>query len=81
MNEFIVYPMGLTFQVWGNFLINSFPESQIPIPPDETEWWGWAQYLSMLPTFLTAPVADKNQYPKPESWQDWALIFIQMLGL
>lgn len=77
MNETIVLPMGLTFELWVQFLINTFPNEQIPLPFPEDQWWDWAYLFIQNPLFAVAPIPDKSLFKKEAQWVDWALLFIQ----
>lgn len=75
-NNPIPLPLGITFELWVSFLINTFPDQQIPLPPPVKDWWGWAELLIQNPNFETAPLPDKKLYKTEEDWVDWALLFI-----
>lgn len=77
MNEIIVFPINITFENWVQRLISTFPTEGIPLPPDVSSWWEWAQYLKQNPKFIHSPNPDKDLYPHEESWIDWANYFIQ----
>lgn len=77
MNETLVLPLGLTFQLWVEFLINTFPNEQIPLPFPVEKWWDWAYLFIQNPLFEVAPIPDKQLFKKEAQWVDWALLFIQ----
>lgn len=77
MTPNIVLPIGMTFEIWVQRLISTFPNDNIPLPPPVKEWWGWAAYLMQIPKFISAPVPDKKIFPYEESWELWAILFIQ----
>lgn len=76
-NQQIVLPLGLTFELWVEFLINTFPNENIPLPPDVKHWWDWASLLILNPNFSIAPIPDKKVFPEQTSWELWAIYFIQ----
>jgi hypothetical protein len=77
VNAVIVLPFGLSFELWVEFLINTFPNEQIPLPFPVEEWWEWAYLFIQNPTFNLAPIPDKQVYKTEAQWSDWAILFIQ----
>jgi hypothetical protein len=78
-NSPIVLPFGISFEDWGKRLIETFPDLNIPLPPDQKYWWDWGRFLMNIPEFYQAPVPDKKIYPKEEEWVEWAIFFIQVV--
>lgn len=73
----ITLPFGISFQIWVERLIQSYPTLNIPLAFPTSEWWGWAEQLIQLPEFKNAPIPSIKVYKEKESWRQWALFLIQ----
>jgi hypothetical protein len=73
----IVLPMGMSFRRWAATLQVDYSTEDVPLPPPEDQWQGWAQRL------VERNVFQNDQIPNPigfKGWQDWAIRVAQVLS-
>ena len=74
---FIPDPRGLEFPDWCAQLIINTSTEPLAIPPPESHWRDYADYLSQTAAFSSSPVP--NPY-HVDTWREWALDLVASLS-
>jgi hypothetical protein len=65
----MIIPIFTDVYTWANSLIIDFPDENIPILYNDTEWKDWGNQVSRLDSFLEAAAPGTELY---DTWQTWA---------
>ncbi len=61
----MILPVGINLTNWAASLFIDFPESDIPILMDESDWQQWGNTLIQDEAFF------RNNAPRADNYKDW----------
>lgn len=78
MSDYIVYPKGLEFFDWANFIRQSIQSLEFPVPFKDMDWRWWAYQVFFLnqEKLPFVPYPHPLAFPGKESWSKWADFFV-----
>jgi hypothetical protein len=77
-----VLPLNITFKEWASQIRIDIPSINVPIPPDDVEYWkSWASQVVNNNGLINVPLPTETAYPKIEDWRDWGAYFINSISI
>jgi len=73
----MVLPEMISFVEWAATLQVDFPNGNVPIIDDESEWQDWADRLLQTSPFDSAVVPDPSGF---DDWRQWARWFVDVMN-
>lgn len=73
----MVLPEYITFFDWASTLQVDYPNGNVPIVNEDTDWQEWADRLLQSDPFDSAVVPEPNSF---DDWRDWARWFVDVMN-
>lgn len=65
----MIIPINISLKLWADSLIIDFPDDNVPILRDESDWKSWGNFLVQENTFVNNGAPGTVAY---SDWKQWA---------